>query len=232
MASKDESLGPNMSVVLLTGFLTFVIGAGLGIASLVSQPVQVHASAPDLEQIEPGTVIYVRGSRSGRTAWRGKEQAWKQRQVDRLILTEAELNQWSQERLEIPDPDANEEEETSWKDKLRVTVDPINFRILEDRVQLATEVSFPELFPDHSFLYQAFGQFESGPEGIEFVPEEGTLGRAPLGSVPVGRDFLYNFVRKQFTSLDAAEWLAESLAETDSIEISDGRLVLQRKNRG
>jgi hypothetical protein len=168
----------------------------------------------------------------GRTAWRGKEQAWKQRQVDRLILTEAEINQWSEERLEMPTPEADEEAASSWKDTFRITVEPVNFRILEDRVQLATEVAMPELFPDLEFLYQVFGRFEPAPDGVIFVPEEGTLGRAPLGSLPLARDWLYNLVRKQFSSLDATDWLAESLQETESIEISDGRLVLQRKSRG
>jgi hypothetical protein len=232
MASKDEALGPNMSVVLLTGLVTFLIGAVLGVASLVSQPVLMHASAPDPENLVPGEVIYVRGSRSGRTAWRGKEQAWKQRQVDRLILREAEINQWSEERLEMPTPEADEEDAGSWKDTFQITVEPVNFRILEDRVQLATEVAMPELFPSLEFHYQVFGHFESAPDGVVFVPEEGTLGRAPLGSLPVARDWLYNFVRKQFSSLDATDWLAESLQETESIEISDGRLVLQRKSRG
>jgi hypothetical protein len=232
MPAKEEALGPNMSVVLLTGLLTFLIGGVLGVASLVSQPVLTHTSAPDPEALEPGEVIYVRGSRSGRTAWRGKEQAWKQRQVDRLILTESELNQWSEERLEMPKADADGEEAASWKDRFQISVDPVNFRILEDRVQLATELAMPELFPDMTFHYQVFGRFESVPDGVVFVPEAGTLGRAPLGSLPVTRDVLFNLVRKQFSGLDATDWIAESLEETESIEISDGRLVLQRKSRG
>jgi hypothetical protein len=97
---------------------------------------------------------------------------------------------------------------------------------------MATEVAMPELFPNMAFLYQVFGRFESTPDGIVFVPEEGTVGRAPLGSLPVARDLLYNFVRNQFSGLDASGWLAETLEETDSIEISEGRLVLQRKSRG
>lgn len=231
MATKEEPLGPNMSVVLFTGFLTFLIGAGLGLASLVSQPVLAYSSEPDLEQIEPGEVIYVRGSRSGRTAWRGKEQAWRQRQVDRLIVTEAELNQWSQERLEMPRPDADEEVAASWKDKLRIVVEPVNFRILDEQVQLATELTMPDMLPGQTFHYQVFGRFESSPEGVVFIPEEGTLGRAPLGSVPLARDWLYAFVRGRFSALESANWLTESLQETESIEISDGRLVLQRGNR-
>jgi hypothetical protein len=232
MPPNEEPLGPNMSVVLFAGLLTFLIGAGLGLASLISQPVMVFSSEPEPEQIEPGEVIYVRGSRSGRTAWRGKEQAWRQRQVDRLIVTEAELNQWSQERLEMPDPEADEEAAASWRDKLRIAVNPVNFRILEDRVQMATDISMPDMFPDHSFHYQVFGRFESSPEGVIFVPDEGTLGRAPLGSVPVAGDWLYGLVRGRFSSLESASWLVESIQETESIEISSGRLVLQRKNRG
>ena len=64
MSSQKEEMGPRLSSVIIIGILTFVLGKFLGLASLVSQPVQVVTREP--ENIVPGTVYYQKGNRSGR----------------------------------------------------------------------------------------------------------------------------------------------------------------------
>ncbi|MFO7724963.1 MAG: hypothetical protein R6V45_05380, partial [Oceanipulchritudo sp.] len=131
MARKKESEGPTLSTVLLLGLTTFILGTVLGTISLISRPVTTHRTAPDPEKLEPGEVVFIRGDRSGRTAWRAKEEVWKSGQVDRLILTESELNQWSRERLLPENAPAGEEEDsdTSWLDAFETSVSPVDFRI-------------------------------------------------------------------------------------------------------
>ena len=229
MSSQKEEMGPRLSSVIIIGILTFVLGKFLGLASLVSQPVQVVTREP--ENIVPGTVYYQKGNRSGRTVWRAKEEAWKEGTVSVLSLDEAELNQWSSDRLKV-DAKPVGEEEAGWSERLQLQVSPVNFRILEDEVQLATEVQLGDFFNERTFLYQVRGRFESTSSGVKFVQSKGTLGYAPIGSFPVYRDVLFSMVLGRFGENPETEWLAESLAGLESVEIADGQLILRRRAEG
>ena len=232
MARTKESEGPTLSTVLILGLVTFFIGAALGTISLISRPVPTTRTAPAPDKMEPGEVVFIRGERSGRTAWRAKEEAWRSGQVDRLILKENELNQWSRERLLASESPAGEEEsEASWWEIFEITVSPVDFRILEDRIQLSTKVGLPGLFPQTTFIYQTLGQLEAGKDGMVFRPERGNLGKAPLGSIPLSRSLLYRFLRGQFSDLEGIRWLEESLQAIESVEVSEGRLTIERPAR-
>lgn len=233
MPRTKESEGPTLSTVLILGLITFFIGTALGTISLISRPVTTYRTAPDPEKMEPGEVVFIRGNRAGRTAWRAKEAAWKSGQVDRLILTESELNQWSRERLEAAESTSGEEKgaETSWWDAFEVSVSAVGFRILEDQVQLSTEVGLPGLFPQTSFIYQTLGRLEAGEDGLVFKPESGNLGKAPLGSIPFTRPLLFGFLRGQFEELESIRWLGESLEAIESVDVSEGRLTIERPAR-
>ena len=149
--------------------------------------------------------------------------------MDTLILTESELNQWSEERLKFPEP---EEEDLGWTDTFRLEVGPVNFRILENRLQLATEVQLAGLAPDSTFIYQVTGRFESAPGGVRFMPESGNLGQAPFGSVPVTREWLFSLIRTRYERIEEIAWLVDALDDLEAIEISDGQLTLRRKAQG
>lgn len=233
MPRTKESEGPTLSTVLILGLITFFIGAALGTISLISRPVTTHRTAPDPEKVEPGEVVFIRGDRGGRTAWRAKEAAWKSGQVDRLILTESELNQWSRERLVPGEPPSAEKDapESSWWDTFEVSVSAVDFRILEDRIQLSTEVGLPGLVPQTTFIYQTLGRLEAGEDGLVFKPETGNLGKAPLGSVPLSRSLLFGFLKGQFEALEAIRWLEASLEAIESVDVSEGRLTIERADR-
>ena len=155
----------------------------------------------------------------------------KEGTVSVLSLDEAELNQWSSDRLKV-DAKPVGEEEAGWSERLQLQVSPVNFRILEDEVQLATEVQLGDFFSERTFLYQVRGRFESTSSGVKFVQSKGTLGYAPIGSFPVYRDVLFSMVLGRFGENPETEWLAESLAGLESVEIADGQLILRRRAEG
>jgi len=234
MPGKDKSSGPNMSSAIIAGVLTFFLGAVLGCLSLVTMPVKEVVKLPDEDEIEPGDVYFIRGSRGSRTAWLGKEQAWRDGRFNRLIVNEEELNQWSEERLKepAPAPDSEEEADAGWFAMYDVAVEPVNFRIFGDRVQLATHLSMPGLMPDAEILYMVTGTLSVESGRLIFLPEEGTLGKAPVGAVPVLHDLLFSHILKRFTEREDLGWLAESMGNMEAVAVSDGRMILNRPGRG
>lgn len=231
MANKNEPAGPSISSVIFVGILTFVLGAALGTSSLISQPVLTLNKDPDPESIKPGTVYYVRGDRIGRTAWRAKEDAWKSGLVEELSLSEAELNQWSQTRLDIED-DTPQEERDSWSNRLKLEVEPANFRLVGDEVQISTQIRFKGVLEDKTFHYQIFGRFEPTERGVHFVAERGTLGCAAVGNVPGLKKWAFGYITGLYKDALDLAWLGQSLSHLEAAEITDGQLVLRRKSAG
>jgi hypothetical protein len=231
MSTNSDAAGPRLTSVLIIGLLTFALGKLLAIASLVSQPVTVLTKEPDPESVTPGIVYHVRGDRSGRTVWRAKEEAWREGTVSVLSLSEAELNQWSRERLKLSSA-APAAEGSSWRDKLKVNASPVNFKIVGDQLQLATEVDLGETFKDRTFMYQVTGHFSSTSRGVRFVRDKASLGQAPVGAFPFYGDVVYSLVSDRFTEGPEGEWLAESFAGLESVEIADGQLILRRRAEG
>ncbi|HSH08946.1 MAG TPA: hypothetical protein VK995_01065, partial [Oceanipulchritudo sp.] len=101
MSKNKEATGPSLTSAIIVGILCFILGKMLALGSLISEPATILNKDPEEGAIKPGTVWYVRGERAGRTAWQAKEDAWKAGTVDRLTLSEAELNQWSSDRLKV-----------------------------------------------------------------------------------------------------------------------------------
>lgn len=232
MAPKQEPEGPQLTTVFILGLLTFLLGGFLGTLSLITRPVTTYRNPPDPESLKPGEVYLLRGNRSASDDWQVKETAWKSGQVNRLVLSEGELNEWSRDRMDPGKAEDDAESEGSWMDKLEVTATPVDFRILETGLQMATELELPGLFPRTTFIYQVQGRLVAGPEGLRFQPETGNLGRAPLGSVPVTRGLLYHFVRGQFDETGYSESLREWFGEVGSVEIVEDQLILERATAG
>ena len=221
-----------MISVIFVGILCFILGKALALGSLISQPAEILAKAPDPETMDPGTVWYVRGDRAGRTAWEAKEDAWKSGAVNRLSLSEAELNQWSQDRLKQESPVPGGETGSSWKDKFDITLGNTNFKLLDGKLQIATEVTFDELLKGRTFMYVVVGEFlPAEDDTVKFVPEKGSLGSAPLGSVPGYRDLLNSYLWEQFKTIPEVSLLAVDLNNLESVDIGSGEMVIRRKPR-
>ncbi len=227
MSAQNEDLGPGLAPAIFLGILTFILGVVLGTASMISQPVVSMTKNANLDDLDPGTVVYIKGDRGGRTSWEAKEVAWKANTFNVLTVSEQELNQWSARSLR-PEKTSEPPEGASWMDKLDLSVTAVNFRILEDKVQLATEVRVPGLLGDQSFIYQINGSFVPTEGGVRFEPSSGTFGCAPLGHLPAIKGVLFSYIGSLFKSAEAGDWLIDSLEGLDSAVISEGQLVLKR----
>lgn len=227
MSAQNEDLGPGLAPAIFLGILTFIIGVVLGTASMISQEVIPMTKTASQDDLEPGTVIYIKGDRGGRTSWEAKEEAWKAGTVNVLTVSEQELNQWSGRNL-LPEKLPTPPEGASWMDKLDMSVVAVNFRILDDKLQLATELRLPGLLGDKPFVYQIDGQFTPGEGGIVFEPSSGTIGCAPLGDLPVIKGMLFSYVSSLYKDTKAGDWLVGSLEGLESAIISEGQLVLKR----
>ena len=144
-----------------------------------------------------------------------------------LSLSESELNQWSSRRLRTEAP-AGQQAEGGWLDKLDVSAAPADFRIVDDQLLIATELTVPGILGNRVFLYQAKGSLVDSGGSVTFVPMEGTLGCAPLGQIPGVKDLLFKSVMKLYAPTEAGSWLPEAIPQITSARISEGQLVLGR----
>lgn len=227
MASSEsmESSGPSLAGTLFSGLLVFMIGAGLGLVSMISHPVETHQRVPDPEKVDPGTVVYVKGGLGGSTRWALKEKALLSDETADLELTEAELNAWSRERLEIKVPSSKE----GGPGLLFLKAAPVNFRFYDDQVQLSTELELPGLISGMKVVYQVHGTFTAGADGLQFLPAKATLGSAPVGVLPFANNMLMKLVGKRFATLEGVEWLDEELGSIRSVQAGQGSIILQRE---
>jgi len=227
MSAKKDDFGPGLAPAIFLGILTFILGAILGTVSMVSQEVKILAKTASKKDLAPGTVCYVKGDRLGRSSWEAKEEAWKTGTVSVLTVSEQELNQWSNSRLQVKQP-PQPPEDASWMDKLDLSVSAVNFLIEDDQLQMATELKVPGLLGDRTFIYQVRGGFVQDGETVRFEPASGLLGCAPLGNVPTVKSLLFSKIGALFLNTDAGDWLPGTLEGLDSVVISEGQLVLKR----
>ena len=87
-------------------------------------------------------------------------------------------------------------------------------------------------YTTRTFIYQVKGRFQANPEGVHFVPDFGSLGQAPLGILPLANDWLFSYVGKQYQQAEDISWLGDAFVDLESVEISEGQLILRRKTEG
>ena len=227
MSAKKDDFGPGLAPAIFLGVLTFILGAVLGTVSMISQEVKILTKAANKDELEPGTVYYVRGDRLSRASWEAKEEAWKAGTMGILTVSESELNQWSNKRLLARAP-AEPPEGASWMDKLDISVSSVNFLLEGNQLQMATELRVPGLLGDRTFIYQVRGDFVQDGDTVRFEPVTGTLGCAPLGNIPTIKNILFSKIGTLFLDTEAGEWLPATLEGLNSVVISEGQLVLKR----
>ncbi len=225
MSPQNEDYGPGLLPAFLLAVLTFFIGMVLGTASMVSKEVRTLNRNANIDDLEPGTVYYITGDRSRATGWEAKEQALISGLSGTLTLSEGDLNQWSTRRLKIETPAAADE--SGWMDKLEISADPLEFRIVDDQLVVTAKLKMPGLLGNRTFLYQVHGDFMSEGGAIHFQPVKGTLGCAPLGEIPGIREFLFETVISLYGSTDPGNWLPQVLPQIASAQVADGELFLR-----
>jgi hypothetical protein len=225
---NNEPTGPNMFSVLFMGFICLVLGAVLGLASLISQPVTELTKAPEEGQLDPGEVYVLKGQRTGGTNWQQKEDALQSGALAQVTLSEADLNRWSSSRLKGPKL-PGKDDEVEWMNKLQLYPSNVNFNILDDVVQMSFEVELGALLKDKTILCTIRGKFDSTPNGVVFVPTAATIGQAPVGVVDQASGFFINYLSKRFSEGADLAWILPAFEELESIEVVDEQLVLKRR---
>lgn len=196
-------------VLLLAGF-------ALAVGEKAFAPVPAVFGAE--EAVREG-VTYQAGTVLGWTAWRSKESLWLEGRVDRLELSEVELNQWAERRLK--------------SDLARMDLHPWtiiwgspNVRLTEEEVQVALRIRFSEWFRGHFFLVQFTGRIRLGSGGLQFVPSRVTFGQVVLFNI-LG-DALWRDVLEFYTDTPELDPIVSSLGGLKKIETRGGVFVIER----
>ncbi|MEX0322244.1 MAG: hypothetical protein AB3N63_08810 [Puniceicoccaceae bacterium] len=226
--ATNEPAGPRMFSVLFMGLICLILGAVLGVVSLITQPVTELTKAPEEGSMEPGEIYVVKGQRTGGTNWRQKEDALQSGALAQITLSESDLNRWSSSRLKGPKI-PGKDDDVAWKEKLQLYPGNVNFNILEDAIQVSVEVEFGGYLKDKTILCTVIGKFDSTPNGVVFVPTSASIGQAPVGVVSEAGEFFLDYVSKRFGEDEGLAWVPIALEELESIEVVDEQLVLKRR---
>jgi len=227
MAAKEKKgKRPSLMVILGLGLLTVLLGAFLGTISLLSQTVTEVSEMPSVEKRDSGAVYYVKGRESGSSLWKSKRNQLIRGTPGAIMLGENELNQWARDVFKVKTPQKGEEPKKSTLFGLEVNRATPNFRILETGIQLSVALEFPRLSDSRKFIYQVNGQMVASEDGWKFVPESGFLGKAPLGSVPVVSDALYQGVLALFQETPEWDALTEGWSKVSDVRFEADRMIL------
>lgn len=227
MVKGKKSKAPkSVKVVLVLGLLAALGGAILGFMSLVTQPVTELRSAP--EELDPASVYYIKGPNSNSSRWRTVRAEIFKGSAGKLEVSDGDLNSWASAMFtpsQLKPVAAVDGESTPSAPSLfglKMSVSGVNFRIVDDELQMAAYLEFPSLAPGKRIAYQALGSFQTGSKGPRFKARKITLGRASLSSVPVVGGIVNRRLVSQFEV--APEWgaLAEVWADVAAIDISEG----------
>jgi hypothetical protein len=225
--SKEKEERAELRGILIAGIIAFLIGKLLGAASLVSQPVIMTNRAPDPDLLPPGEVVYIKGDRGSSNAWMLKEQALLSGKAGSIVLTEGDLNRWSKDRLTPKRKSPSDEDAAEgWMDRFIPDRTAPNFRIVDHRLQMATELRWPEFFGDRIFVCLIEGRLQQRRGKVVFIPETGTLGKAPFGSLPVYDSLLTKLVFGPLLKDPDLSALVESWPNVESAKLTTGQLQL------
>ena len=227
MAKKKEKESGSLAGALIAAGLSFLIGVVLAFASLVSKPAEVRSDPPDEEERQPGAVYYVPGEQSYNRTYRAKLAQLEATGAVDVTFTEAEINRWSELRLLPPETAPEEEGRGGWFAFLRMEATPLNVRLPGEDIQLATELSLPNLFPGKTFVLQMRGTLDDGPSGPAFRPHRGRLGSVPTGFIPGLDAVLASRVRALLSESEGAGRFAEVWPRVETLEIGEERLTLR-----
>jgi hypothetical protein len=206
-----------------------LFGLFLGFLSLAHETVREATVAPDPSKMEEGTVLYHQGSSAGGAAWRSKRGAFLAQSVNKIILSEGDLNQWSKsELIPVKEKAVNGDKAAEKPGLFSLDFANYNFRIGEDFLQIGGYLSFPRLLPGDVYICQVRGRFVEGKSGPEFKIYEGYIGKAPIGNVPAVRLALEKLILRGLHNVPEAEEIRNAWPTFESAQLEGGQLVLQR----
>ncbi len=178
--------------VLIAALLTFILGTVLALVSLTTQEVRRVSELPEPERREVGVVYWVRGDAGiGNQSWQAKRRHFLNGSVQDLDLSEADLNRWSRSLLAPAnastaqlDADADSDKPPR-KPMINISFAEPDFRISDSILHAGTTIQIPLFGKTYQVVYQIQGHFEARDEEVVFVHDGSSLGRSPVGHIPV-----------------------------------------------
>ncbi len=233
MAPREKTpRRPSIKIVIFLGVVVALLGTLGAIVSLVSQPVIEVREPPAPESRKAGSVYYVRGTESGTSQWEVARQRIMEQPSGTVVISDGDLNAWARSHLVAPRassrPGAEESAGKSGPNLFGVRIEPsgVNFRLVEDRLQMATYLEFRDLMPGRKFLYQVRGRLVVDADGLRFTAEEGTLGQAPLVQIPLLGRLVHRVIFRLFETVPEWEAVEDSLALVRAVDITEEGLLM------
>lgn len=217
--SKQDEATPAPAGVYMAGLVSFLLGAILAVFSLLSQPAEEISRSPNPEDVTPGEVVFLKGREGRDLLWQGKWASLQTGQFERMSLDESDLNAWARSSLAKLQKPEN-------PSLLTLVPARVNFRVTEaDLLQVGIVFSLPGLTGERTYILQLVGKPTLGGSGVGMEVVGGHLGHAPLGSVPVVRDFLKSQAVKVLVSLMEIT-VQEPVPVPGALILSEGNIAL------
>lgn len=225
MPRQKEKAPPNIALVYVAAVGSIILGLFLGSYNLLNLPVEEVSQLPEEEEYDYKKVYFVKGGERGGSGYRAKREAFL-RGAPSVRLNEAELNLWARNFLK---PDVRQNIDNRIRPiGMEIHLAPPNFRIADDKLQIASYVDIPAISKSKKFVFQVEGTFRNGTEGPVFVPDEMKLGRLPF---PDGSGVPQNLVamlQEAFSPHTETQEVANGWGSITSIEIEGDTLVITR----
>ncbi len=222
MAEKEESSGPGLAGAIVAAILSVLIGGLLAAANLLILPVSVVKELPPEEERVPKALYYVSGLDKGGNTWKQKMALLERGQSGALLVSEGELNRWAKSSFK---PDPKKAEEGGFLSKISLKPEFPNFRIVEDQLQVSTQVSIPILGEGKKFLYQGKGRFVNQ----SFKVESGYIGSCPIPNFAGLPNMVYKHVASTLFDSEEGVKLGEIWAQVNDVSIENNQVKLVRQ---
>ena len=236
MSAKRSSgeYAPSWTEITLGAVLSVALGVVLGAVLLVLRPVTVVKELPKEADRAPGIVYYPEGSRDSAKA---KQAAAKRKlfaQGKTVTATEDEINSFIAPPPVVAKPKTPAPAKPGEKaapapaapapSGEMLTAGSPNFRIRDDRMQLAVPVTI-SLFGvfEQQVTVLARGGFEKQGEVFTFTPETLYLGSCPMERLPFARGYV---LKKFFSLVPVPEDIATAWPKLAAVSVEGNTLKL------
>jgi len=219
--NEEEYVPTPLSVALgaLFGVTVGVLLAGFNLA--VVPPLVVN-ELPEEKDRKPGAVYFIRGGDAGGADWRSSRDAFVTSTAP-VSVSEGELNVWARSQFRVSAP-ASDAAFLS----VQVLPDPPGFRVLDEQMEVSSNVRVNAFGSAQTFVFQARGKFVNRGGRWEFEPERAFLGSCPLPiTAGLARRFLGSLT-KTFTGHEEYVEISNAWERLREVRVAGRRLELMR----
>ena len=225
MAKQEEASGPGLAGPIVAAFISILIGGVLAAANLIILPVSVVKEIPPEEELVPKTVYFISGGDQGGNTWKQKKTFLASGQSGARSLSEGELNRWAKSTFK---PNPQTDEEGGLFSKISMVPETPNFRIVDDQLQVSSQLEIPILGEGKKFLYQAKGNFVNESGVNKFKAESGYIGTCPIPKFAGLPDIVFNLLAAKFLLSEEYDALNPNWSQLSQVVIEDNQIKLVR----